>query len=82
MNIPPFIDAISKEQRVIEARCTEIDGTMQALEEERRALEERNEALDSVKAIYTSSQQVVEDAHATQARLNMQERAPAAQAAE
>ncbi len=79
---PPFCNAITEEQRVIEARCNEIDGTMRALEEERKALEERNKALEGVKAIYTSSQQVVEESHATQVRLNALEITPSAEAAE
>lgn len=67
---PEFCETISSEQRRIQARCDEIDGTARALEDERVALEERNEALEVVKSLYRSSQQTVDDALATQARLN------------
>ena len=67
---PEFCETINSEQRRIRARCDEIDGTARALEDERLALEERNEALEVVKSLYTSSQQTVDEALATQARLN------------
>lgn len=79
---PAFCETISIEQRHIQARCEEIDGTARALADERQALEERSEALEVVKSLYRSSQQSVDDALATQARLNLRPIETTAEAAE
>lgn len=80
--MPVFCETINDEQNRILARCEEIDATSRALEEERQALAERGEALESVKKLYQSSQQTVDEALATQARLNRFQIGPVAEAAE
>ena len=70
MPSPAFCNLISKEQHRIRTRCEEIDGTTQALEEERRALVERDQALEAIRDLYETSQQTVDEALEVQVRLN------------